>query len=83
MKTRGVNGSFLFYEMDVFLQFFNEVTVGLDYMDSAIQKYQDLYVTGPAKTFNYAQATADELRDIYFSCPSRALARYCSIIIIL
>ena len=58
-------------------QKFNEMLLAEKYSASAIKKYQELFVgDGDPLTYDYTNATAEEVKDVYFACPTRALARY-------
>jgi len=61
---------------------FNELLLGPEYYQSALDYYTDKFVgsKNPVEinNFDYTNATAEELKDVYFTCPSRALARYAS-----
>lgn len=61
---------------------FNQLLLGEEYAQSAIDFYTDKFVGSKnpidIKNFDYANATAEELKDVYFTCPTRAATRYAS-----
>ena len=54
-------------------QFFNTLLVGPSYKDMVVAEYEK--TAGNQPDFDYTNIVAEELKDLYFACPVRALAR--------